>query len=73
MLQISELKLYISFFSLFFFLVLLDNLYGLAIYWLLGLSFIGYWLVQLFVYVDFFTKKVKNWRCFFPSKFQRKK
>jgi hypothetical protein len=59
MLQISELELYISFFSFFFFLVLLDNLYGLAIYWLLGLSFIGYWLVQLFVYVDFLPKRWK--------------
>jgi hypothetical protein len=59
MLQISELELYISFFSFFFFLVLLDNLYGLAIYWLLGLSFIGYWLVQLFVYVNFLPKRWK--------------
>jgi hypothetical protein len=69
MLQISEIE-HISFFSFFFFLVLLDSLYQLAIYWLLGLSSIGYWLVQLFVYVNFFTKKVKNWSCFFLPNFK---
>jgi hypothetical protein len=57
MFPISELELYISFFSFFFFWVLLDSLYRLAIYWLVGLSPIGYWLVQLFVYVDFLPKK----------------
>jgi hypothetical protein len=68
MLQISELKLYISFFSLFFFLVLLDNLYGLAIYWLLGLSFIGYWLLvsAALCLCGFFYQKGEKLALFFP-------
>jgi hypothetical protein len=57
MLQISELELYISFFSFFFFLVLLDSLYRLAIYWLL--------VSAALCLCGFFTKKVKNWHCFF--------
>jgi hypothetical protein len=65
MLPISELELYISFFSFFFFWVLLDSLYRLAIYWLL--------VRAALCLCGFFTKKVKNWRCFFPSEFQSKK